>query len=197
VQVVEFLGFHDSGMTGWEQNTDPRAFCNASVDDAVARLAAIAGREGADVLLSYDWHGGYGHPDHIMVHRVGRAAVEGPLSGTRLLEGTMNRDRIRAAVDAVRASGASSMSDDADSFDPDAPADDGNPMGTPEAEIALEVHVADHVADKRAAIACHASQIGDSELFLAMPDEMFTAMFGTEWYIDPDRGGPPTRGWIL
>ena len=28
----------------------------------------------------YDWHGGYGHPDHIQVHRVGHRAAD--LAGT-------------------------------------------------------------------------------------------------------------------
>ena len=36
--------------------------------------------EHADVLTIYDWHGNYGHPDHIQVHRVGHRAAE--LAGT-------------------------------------------------------------------------------------------------------------------
>jgi len=197
IAVVEFLGYEDSGMNGWPQNDNPAALHNADLGEATARLAAVAAREGADVLLSYDWHGGYGHPDHVMVHRLGRAAAAGPLSGARLWEGTMNRDRMRAMVLAARDADQSTGSADGDTFDPDAPADDGNPMGTPEAEIALEVDVLAHVAAKRAAIACHSSQIDDSAVFMAMPDEMFAAMFGTEWFIDPARIGPPVRGWIL
>ena len=29
------------------------------------------------VLVTYDENGGYGHPDHIMAHRVAMAAVDG------------------------------------------------------------------------------------------------------------------------
>lgn len=195
IDVVEFLGFEDSGMNGWSQNDNPAALRNADLEVAVERLAGIARREGADVVLSYDWHGGYGHPDHVMVHRIGRAAAAGPLAGAVLLEGTMNRDRMRAMVAAAREAGMTDGDDG--TFDPDAPADDGNPMGTPEAEIALEVDVLAHVGAKRSAIACHASQIDDSAVFTAMSEEMFAAMFGTEWFIDPRRGGPPHAGWIV
>src|SRR4051812_10191170 len=67
VHRVEWLGYKDSGMTGWEQNADPASFLQADVDAAAARLAAILREENADVLTTYDWHGNYGHPDHIKV----------------------------------------------------------------------------------------------------------------------------------
>ena len=35
---VEFLGYEDSGMTGWDQNANPGSFMNASIDEAAARL---------------------------------------------------------------------------------------------------------------------------------------------------------------
>ena len=49
----------------------PAGFADADVDEAAARLAAILVEERADVLTSYDPNGGYGHPDHVQVHRVG------------------------------------------------------------------------------------------------------------------------------
>ena len=66
VHRVEWLGYEDSGMTGWSQNANVGAFMNADVDDAASRLARILTEEHADVLTCYDWHGGYGHPDHVM-----------------------------------------------------------------------------------------------------------------------------------
>ncbi len=38
----------------------------------------------------------------------------------------------------------------------------------------------------------HASQIGEESFFLAMPDEAFAAVWGTEWYIRtrPEYEGP-------
>jgi len=93
VQRIAWLGYKDSGMTGWEQNADPDSFWQADVDDAAERLAAILREEQADVVTTYDWHGNYGHPDHIKVHRVGNRAAE--LAGTpNVFEATMNRDHI-------------------------------------------------------------------------------------------------------
>ena len=90
---VAWLGYHDSGMTGWEHNDDPASFWQADVDEAAERLAAILREEQADVIVLYDWHGGYGHPDHIQVHRVGHRAAD--LAGTpRRFEATYNRDRL-------------------------------------------------------------------------------------------------------
>ena len=92
---VEWLDYADSGMTGWPQNSAPEAFINADVDVVAGRLADIVHEEtagGARVALcTYDWHGIYGHPDHLMVHKVGHRAAA--LAGIdEVYECTLNRD---------------------------------------------------------------------------------------------------------
>ena len=95
-----WLGYRDSGMTGWEQNDDPSSFWRTDVDEAAARLAAVLREEAADVVVLYDWHGGYGHPDHIQVHRVGHRAAD--LAGTpKRFEITFNRDALVALMAAI------------------------------------------------------------------------------------------------
>ena len=73
---VEFLGYTDSGMMGEPSNDAPYCFWQADVEHAARRLAVILDEEEPDVLTIYDDNGGYGHPDHIQVHRVGRRAAE-------------------------------------------------------------------------------------------------------------------------
>src|SRR5687767_5775269 len=93
VSRVEFLGYVDSGMMGTSENDLPGSFWTADVDEAAERLAAILREEDADVLTCYDEIGGYGHPDHIQVHRVGLRAAE--LAGTpKVFQATINRDHI-------------------------------------------------------------------------------------------------------
>src|SRR5690349_5182 len=58
---VVWLGYRDSGMTGWPQNAEPGTFIQADVEEAAARLAAILQEEDAAVFTTYDWHGNYGH----------------------------------------------------------------------------------------------------------------------------------------
>ena len=193
VHRVVWLGYEDSGMTGWEQNSNERAFCNASVDEAAEALAQILREEKADVMTTYDWHGGYGHPDHIMVHKVGHAAAA-LVPSVRVLEGTMNRDLIRRSVQTARDAGV--LADD-QGFDPDGPADDGNPFGTPENEISLRVDVMKYASRKRDAMRCHASQLQDQSFFLSMDENAFAMMFGMEWFIDPSQNEPLHDGWIF
>ncbi|HEX7099909.1 MAG TPA: PIG-L family deacetylase [Acidimicrobiia bacterium] len=69
-----FLGYRDSGMMGEDSNFHPDCFWQADFDDAVGRLVSIIRRFRPDVMTIYDPYGGYGHPDHIQVHRVGLAA---------------------------------------------------------------------------------------------------------------------------
>lgn len=191
VERIVWLGYRDSGMTGWDQNADPENFMNASVDDAATRLAAVLVEESADLLVGYDWHGGYGHPDHIAVHKVARRAAE-MQPAVRLLEATMNRDRFRESLALARAAGM-----DDDGWDPDGPADDGNPMGSLESEISLGVDVLAHLAVKREAVRAHASQVSDTSSILSIPEEAFAFVFGTEWFIDPADESPMRMGWIL
>lgn len=189
---IGWLGYRDSGMTGWEQNDDPRAFRRADPGEAAERLASVLREERADVVVVYDWHGVYGHPDHIQVHRVGHRAAD--RAGTpKRFEATFNRDAARAGMAEMVASGAPEFQD----FDPAGPADDGNPFGEPESAISLAVDVSAFVAAKRAAITCHASQVTDTSMFLAMPEEVFARAFGIEWFIDPSAPPGMREGWLL
>ena len=198
IHRVAFLGYEDSGMTGWEQNANGGSFHQAPLDEAAERLAAILREESADVLTVYDWHGGYGHPDHIQVHRVGHRAAE--LAGVaRLYEATMNRDEMVRFIELARSNGVDvgDGAGEGDTFDPSGPMDDGNPMGTPEAELTTRVDVAAYLDRKREALRAHRSQITDVSLFETMPDEAFAQAFGTEWYI---RVGAPAgvhEDWLF
>jgi LmbE family N-acetylglucosaminyl deacetylase len=184
---VEFLGYEDSGMIGEPTNENPLCFWQADVEEASQRLAAILREVDADVLTIYDSHGGYGHPDHIQVHRVGKRAAE--IAGIdRVFQSTMNRDRIM-----------NQMAENASIFENDvegelegetveqmrrrAEAADRGDFGSPEAVITHAVDVADVVDVKKAAMAAHRSQIGPDSFFFKMPEAVFAAAFGTEWFI--------------
>jgi LmbE family N-acetylglucosaminyl deacetylase len=189
-----WLDYRDSGMTGWEQNQDPASFLQAPVDDAAARLAAVLREESADVLTVYDWHGNYGHPDHIKVHTVGYRAAE--LAGVdRVFEATMNRDAIARFFEQAKAAGINSSPDD--EFDPEGPADDGNPFGTRERELTHAVDVSAFITHKKASISCHKSQVTDAGFFMSLPDEAFAAAFGTEWFIQKGAEPGPRDGWLF
>jgi LmbE family N-acetylglucosaminyl deacetylase len=201
VDRLVWLGYADSGMTGWEANLDERSFWLADVDEAGQSLADILLEERADILTIYDWHGNYGHPDHIKVHQVGCRAEEivtGELPNLRVFEATMNRDEIRRQMVAAREAGVSMGPDTGDDdFDPDGPMDDGNPIGMPEQDLTIEVDVGAYVGLKRQSIAAHASQATDTGFFLQMPPEMFAVAFGREWFIEHGREPGMRPGWLF
>ena len=179
VASVRWLGYHDSGMTGWVQNDDPRALARADVDEAAGRLAEILRAEDAAVFVCYDWHGNYGHPDHVMVHRIGHRAAALAVTPA-VYEATMSRDHIARMIKAAREAGLTAGPRD-EEFDPN-DTDDGNPFGLADDELTTSIDVTQFIESKRASMASHASQISDSSLFLQMPAEQFAVAFGTEWY---------------
>ncbi|EPH02827.1 hypothetical protein HMPREF1531_02139 [Propionibacterium sp. oral taxon 192 str. F0372] len=182
---VVFLGFRDSGMTGWSQNEDPDSFHLAEVDEAARRLAVLLDDEQADVLVGYDWHGSYGHPDHVKVHAVTYRAAELARRTPRVLESTHNTDAI-----------ASDLINEL----MDVPegeqwlGDDGLPVGTPEAEITWQVDVRDLTDRKRQALRAHASQ-NDASMLASLPSPAFEALLGFEYYIERGVDGPMRCAW--
>jgi N-acetyl-1-D-myo-inositol-2-amino-2-deoxy-alpha-D-glucopyranoside deacetylase len=76
VDDVRFLEYRDSGMAGTPENADQRALCNADPAKVTADFAAILRDVQPAVVLTWDPSGGYGHPDHIAVHRYATAAFE-------------------------------------------------------------------------------------------------------------------------
>jgi mycothiol S-conjugate amidase len=74
---VVLLGYRDSGMPETPANADPRAFANASLDEAVGRLVEVIRRERPQVIVTYpDDQSGYPHPDHLRVHDISVLAFE-------------------------------------------------------------------------------------------------------------------------
>jgi len=177
----EYLGYGDSGMAGEATNDDPASFWQADVDEAATRLGAILDDEHADIFVTYDENGGYGHPDHIQVHRVGLRAAS-RAETPRVFMATMNRDYML------------SLADRADDFGFDLPEEQRSmldTMGVPAERVTTAVDVSDYLDRKRGAMQAHPSQITDTSFFLKMPPEAFAAVWGTEWYMHVGAEGAP------
>jgi LmbE family N-acetylglucosaminyl deacetylase len=181
---VEWLGYDDSGDATPVLATEADKFALADVEEAAVRLARILDAERADVLTTYDQRGGYGHPDHVQVHRVGLRAAE--LAGTRVvLEATVDRTRLLKVTRWV-------------SRLPGIPADFAVPREayTPSDQLTHAVDVSSYARAKRASMAAHVSQqsgVGDRRrtlsVMLRLPGFLFRRVFGHEWYVE--RGRPP------
>lgn len=67
--------WRDSGMAGSLASAHPRAFAAAPVSVVGGAVAEVIRDLAPDVVVTYDEHGGYGHPDHIQTHRATVAAI--------------------------------------------------------------------------------------------------------------------------
>lgn len=189
---VEFLPYHDSGMAGSATVDAPGAFAAAPVDEAAAHLARLLHEERAAVLTVYDERGGYEHPDHVQVHRVGLRAAE--LAGTpRVYAATVDADALRETARARRA--ALEAAGDPPALD--VPDPDEMNLGIPGVRVTTRVDVTPFLARKRAAMAAHESQISEEAFFLAMPDDVFAATFSTAWYERLDSRPAAPETWLL
>jgi LmbE family N-acetylglucosaminyl deacetylase len=186
----EFLGYRDSGMAGTAANSAPGSFWQAELEEAAGRLAELLSEERPDAFTCYDEHGGYGHPDHVQVHRVGLRAAQ-LVDVPRVLMATQNRDQIGALL--ARATELRTPVED-----PEDGIDVAN-LGVPGERITTAVDVGHYLDRKRAAMRAHASQMAPDSFFLAIPDDVFSAAFGTEWYIrlGVQRDGGPLETSVL
>jgi LmbE family N-acetylglucosaminyl deacetylase len=176
------LGYADSGH-GPVLFEDPPGrirFARADVEEAAGKLAGLLTDEHADLLLSYDPQGGYGHRDHVRVHQVGALAAE--LAGVRVVEATVPRElvarfaRVVLLSRLVRRHRLGEM----------------RGYGMPQSAITHRVDVRRYAAQKRAALAAHQTDVFSrgrtARLFRALvrcPLPVFRIACGTEWFAEP------------
>jgi LmbE family N-acetylglucosaminyl deacetylase len=176
------LGYADSGHGPLLFDDPPgkTRFARADLEEAAGKLAALLTEEHADLLLSYDPQGGYGHRDHVRVHQVGARAAE--LAEVRLVEATVPRElvaRVARPLLFLRLLSRHHL-------------DEMRGYGTPRSEITHRVDVRAQSARKRAALAAHRTPVSgrgrSARLFrglLKAPLPVFRAVCGTEWFTEP------------
>lgn len=184
VQRTVQLGYQDSGI----EASSHGGFAAVPVEQVAARIAEVVIEEDAEILVGYDAAGGYGHPDHVQVHRAVRAAtvMPGLMPGStaigsrlRVFEATLPREPIATAVHTAARLGLTPAHFDPTEFDA---------AWTPRREITHRVNVRRHLAAKRAAQAAHASQArADSgvrtlQILGKLPTPLARLFLGTEFY---------------
>ena len=63
------------GVAGPTPDSDERSLCAADESEVVADIKAWLTNAAADLVISYDDDGGYGHPDHVRCHHAAKAAA--------------------------------------------------------------------------------------------------------------------------
>lgn len=177
VARVHFLGYRDSGLAGALANDHPECLWQCDRAEAAAVVAGLCGEEGADSLVTYDELGIYGHPDHVAVHGIGRAAAGLARLGT-WYEATVDREYLHFVethlVEEAALAGDLGLV--------------RSHLGVPSVLVSTVVDVRGRLAEKRAAMAAHRSQLPESASALQLGMDHFAEVYGFEWYV---RTGPP------
>ncbi|WP_340538428.1 PIG-L deacetylase family protein [Nocardioides sp. GXZ039] len=177
---VVVLGHPDSG---WTDDPPDGSFCSLDPQAVAAELSEVLEEEQADVLTTYDPAGGYGHPDHIQVHRVAQLAARA--AGTPVvLEATADRESVVRATSLLRRLSA---------VLPTPYLPDLGQAFTPRAEITHRVDVRAHLQAKLRALRAHGSQTGGGEgvrtiaMLIRLPRPLRRRVLGTEWFREVGR----------
>ncbi|MGD0561173.1 MAG: PIG-L family deacetylase [Streptosporangiaceae bacterium] len=176
------LGYADSGHGAvlFEDPPGRTRFVRADPEEAAAKLAALLRDEHADLLLSYDAQGGYGHRDHVRVHQVGARAAE--LTGVRVVEATVPRELVARyatllmLLRLVKRHRLREM----------------RGYGLPKSAITHRVDVRRYAGRKQAALAAHHTPVFSGgrmarlfRLMIRLPLPVFRLFGGREWFAEP------------
>jgi mycothiol conjugate amidase Mca len=188
IHEVRFLGYRDSGMPGTPANENPYNFQNADREDALGKVVRLVRELRPDVLLTFDAHGGYGHPDHIRAYEVTLAAFEAaadparfpelgpaPWQVRKLYSLAFSRASFRRFAELIREYGLPDPFGEGHGIDLEhfLPA---------EASITTRVDVRRYVQQKQAALRAYRTQVAADHPMLALPDEAAREIMGMETF---------------
>jgi N-acetyl-1-D-myo-inositol-2-amino-2-deoxy-alpha-D-glucopyranoside deacetylase len=195
VERLAWLGYRDSGMAGTDDNDDPRSFHRANPEEAVGRLVRLIREERPQVIASYDVNGTYGHPDHVMAHRVAQAAYwaagdpnrfrdAGPAwTVPKLYEQVNPRTNMERMREAMRAAGVERGREG------ESPEEEERRFrerlqrfAVPDHALTTLVDIAEFIDAKRDAVLAHRTQMGPEGRFSRIPEELRRQLWSHERY---------------
>lgn len=188
ISELIFLDHRDSGMAGTPENEHPQAFINAPAEAVVERLTGIIRRLQPQVMVTFEPYGGYGHPDHIAVHRRTLAAFEAAADGSRYpAQGPAWQTQrlfypilpVSLFVEMKRRVAA--RGGDVSGYDEIIERQSAEETW-PDDEIHVEMDVQAFVDRKWEAWNCHRTQFGPDSRFRRLPDEEMKELLSREHF---------------
>jgi LmbE family N-acetylglucosaminyl deacetylase len=185
IDELIFLDYRDSGMAGTPENDDPRAYINAPAEEVIEKLVAIIRRVKPQVVTTFEPNGGYGHPDHIAIHKHTVAAFQAaadprqyPELGPAWQAGRLFYTAIpRSFFDKMRVE-MEKMGEDTSEFD----IFEAEELGWPDEAVHVTMDVSTTVDSKWDALECHRTQFGPGNLFRRLPDDKVKELMSQEHF---------------
>ncbi len=185
IKELIFLDYRDSGMEGTPENDDPRAFINAPAEQVVPKLVAAMRRLKPQVVVTFEPNGGYGHPDHIAIHKHTVEAFHAAADPRQYaqLGSAWQSERLfytaipRSFFDEMRAK-LQELGEDTSEFEQF----DDSDIGWPDDQVTAIIQVDQSVEEKWGALNCHRTQFGPGNLFRRLPDADVKELMSKEYY---------------
>ncbi len=181
-EVVE-LGYRDSGMPNTDHNEHPDAFVNADYEEVLERVVALVRTHRPRIMMGYDDHERYPHPDHLRIHQLGIDAFHAAADPERFVGAgpAWQVDRLvapifgvrrlltlhQAAVDNGYDSPYAAWIDDVDHA-----GDDHKPL--------VHVPIPDTVGVSREALRAHATQVDPNGRWFSLPMSLVAEVYPYE-----------------
>jgi LmbE family N-acetylglucosaminyl deacetylase len=164
------LRFHDSARKERQRHDDPHALANVDMLDIEAAIRGVIADVKPHVILTFEPHGGYYHPDHVAIQRAATAAFfsSGVLADEapeRLFYATMLRDVFARFADASRGRGIT------DGLDPDV-------FAAAPGMVAVSFDASEYLERKLFALTAHRSAFGITPAMLEHPPQHVAQMLG-------------------
>ena len=197
VTHVYQLGYHDSGMAGWASNQERQAFVQTPLEDVTGRVVPLIRRHRPDVVVTYDAHGGYGHPDHIAIYKhttsafhAAADAVQFPELGpahsvAKLYYSAFPRSSVRALGEWMH---SQNYQGSFSNLDPEK-------LGMPDEQINVWLNVEPWREQKDRSRSMHRTQLDPNNLMAKIPEEIQRNWRSHECYqLAASRVGPDVPG---
>lgn len=175
VNELHLLGYCDSGMQGAADNERPTAFIQAAPDDVRYKLVNLIRQIKPHIVITFEPHGWYGHPDHIAAGRYTTEAFHlaydaeaftstgDPWKPQRLYHALLDLNQFGVIFDYAREHGL-------DTRDFDALREEVAKIELPPVSHKLDVD--EYFEIRERATSCHRTQYGQDNLFLQVPPEV-------------------------
>ena len=166
-----FLDFHDSGRQERTRHDDPKALMNVDVLELEAAIRPLIAEHQPQVIVTFDPHGGYGHIDHLQVHRATTAAFHST--------GHLPHPPQRLYYTALTIQAAEGMARFGNDLDPQL-------YGVTEKSMVVRMNVSHYAERKIAALAAHGTQMGPEsrigQLSAEEREQLQTRIVGSEGF---------------
>lgn len=185
IKDLWFLDYCDSGWIGTPPNEHPQSFNKADHDEALGKIVAIVRKFKPTVLVTFDARGGYGHLDHLKIHRLATEAFAASADARRFPEAGEPWQPARLYYATFSVEDMGRWRDLLKRVEPESDILqlDFSTFGSNRDEITHHVDVLEWLSVKQRSLQSHRTQMADVERWSILPKELVAQIQGTEHFI--------------